>query len=129
MSEYIYEISGYKVGVDKSNQKDEIALSIIKQIDDKIIVLGSCRGAMAGFIDLIIKENTYLKENSIPKQWVERLIKELNNEYIKQEEIFNKHFEKENRDMQDYYIQKEATNTMQEISWLEGNLEELLEKK
>lgn len=80
----------------------------------------------------ILADNIHFKyidmvENYIPKSKVRDLLKELNNEYIKQEEIFNKHFEKENRDMQDYYIQKEATNIMQEISWLEGKIEELLE--
>lgn len=79
------------------------------------------------YIRNLEKKINKLEENYIPKSLVRDLLKELNNEYIKQEEIFNKHFEKENRDMQDYYIQKEATNIMQEISWLEGKIEELLE--
>lgn len=66
-------------------------------------------------------------ENYIPVQKVKDILNEINKEYIKQEEIFNKYFEKENRDMEAYYIQKEATGIMQELSWVEGKLQELLE--
>lgn len=69
----------------------------------------------------------FLRENFVLVQKVKEILNEINKEYIKQEERFNKHFEKENRDMQDFYIQKEAINIMQELSWVEGNLEELLE--
>ena len=71
--------------------------------------------------------NSAFDNGFIHKDLLKNLLKEINKEYLRNEEIFNKHFEKENRDMQDYYIQKEATNIMQEISWLEGKIEELLE--
>lgn len=71
---------------------------------------------------------TDLLEN-ISVQKVKDILNEINKEYIKQEEIFDKHFEKENRDMQDYYIQKEATNIMQELSWIEGKLQELIDRR
>lgn len=73
--------------------------------------------------------NDNIDRDFIPKQKVKDILNEINKEYIKQEEIFNKHFEKEERDMQDYYIQKEATNTMQELSWVEGKLQDLLESE
>ena len=69
------------------------------------------------------------EENEKKKQKIKDILNEINKEYIKQEKIFNKHFEKENRDIQDYYIQKEATNIMQELSWIEGKLQDLLEEK
>lgn len=91
----------------------------------------------------VLKENEELKhkydkslsdlvkaeKETIPTQKIKDILNEINKEYIKQEKIFNKHFEKENRDIQDYYIQKEATNIMQELSWIEGKLQDLLEEK
>lgn len=71
----------------------------------------------------------HLLDDYIPVQKVKDILNEINKEYIKQEEIFNKYFEKENRDMEAYYIQKEATGIMQELSWVEGKLQELLEGK
>lgn len=73
--------------------------------------------------------NRTLSNDYIPVQKVKDILNEINKEYIKQEEIFDKHFEKENRDMQDYYIQKEATNIMQELSWIEGKLQELIDRR
>ena len=67
--------------------------------------------------------------NCIPVQKVKDILNEINKEYIKQEEIFNKYFEKENRNMEAYYIQKEATDIMKELSWVEGKLQELLERR
>ena len=71
----------------------------------------------------------HLLDDYIPVQKVKDILNEINKEYIKQEEIFNKYFEKENRDMEAYYIQKEATGIMQELSWVEGKSQELLEGK
>ena len=105
----------------------------------------SIANMIKGGIDLIEKlqkENEELKADNyelnnritdllenIPVQKVKDILNEINKEYIKQEEIFDKHFEKENRDMQDYYIQKEATNIMQELSWIEGKLQELIDRR
>lgn len=36
MSEYLYEINGYTVGVDKSKEDDDVALCIIKQIEEQV---------------------------------------------------------------------------------------------
>lgn len=79
---------------------------------------------------LQLKQCTHNIDNEcIRKSKIDELLKELNNEYRKSEEIFNKHFEKETRDMNDYYIQKEATSIMQEISWVIGKIEEMLESE
>lgn len=48
-------------------------------------------------------------------------------EYNKMEDIFDKHFESENRTKDDYYMQKEATSLMQELSWIKGKLETIIE--
>lgn len=90
MCEYVYYIDGYKIGVDKSKEKDEIALTIIKPVEDGALVLGSCSGNMAKFIDLILKENIVLKQNSIPTQVVEQKIQNLNNTIIALENKYYK---------------------------------------
>ena len=48
-------------------------------------------------------------------------------EYNKMADIFDKHFESENRTKDDYYMQKEATSLMQELSWIKGKLETIIE--
>lgn len=60
---------------------------------------------------------------------LKELIEEINVEYNKVEDIFDEHFEKEDRTKEDYYIQKEATSLMQELSWVKGKIETLLEEK
>lgn len=67
MSEYSYEINGYTVGVDKSKEDDNVALCIIRQIEDKVIVEGTLHGRLASFVDLILQENIMLKNDFIPK--------------------------------------------------------------
>ena len=67
MSEYLYEINGYTVGIDKSEKQDETALCIIRQIEDKVIVEGTLHGRLASFVDLILQENIVLKNDFIPK--------------------------------------------------------------
>ena len=111
--------------------KLEEAIEILK--DDEIYITDSFyREFRTTIADKYTKAfKTVLEElnNSIPKQYIQDILKELNNEYIKIEKIFDEPFKKENRDMQDYYTQKEAVGIMQTISWLEGRLEELLEGK
>lgn len=79
--------------------------------------------------DKALSDLVKAEKETIPTQKIKDILNEINKEYIKQEKIFNKHFEKENRDIQDYYIQKEAINIMQELSWIEGKLQDLLEEK
>lgn len=67
MSEYLYEINGYTVGIDKSEKQDETALCIIRQIEDKVIVEGTLHGRLVSFVDLILQENIVLKNDFIPK--------------------------------------------------------------
>ena len=67
MSEYLYKIDGYTVGVDKSKEDDNVALSIIRQVEDKVIVEGTLYGRLASFVDSILQENIMLKNDFIPK--------------------------------------------------------------
>lgn len=67
MSEYLYKINGYTVGVDKSKEDDDVALCIIRQIEDKVIVEGTLHGRLASFVDSTLQENIMLKNDFIPK--------------------------------------------------------------
>lgn len=119
-------LSNYK-RVLKENEELKILKSGIQTLqnlgieDGKYIVMSKT--------DFLNGSCKHLLDDYIPVQKVKDILNEINKEYIKQEEIFNKYFEKENRDMEAYYIQKEATGIMQELSWVEGKLQELLEGK
>ena len=76
MSEYLYKINGYTVGVDKSEKQDETALCIIRQIEDKVIVEGTLHGRLASFVDLILQENTMLKNDFVSKTQLTMYLKE-----------------------------------------------------
>ena len=90
MCEYAYKIDGYNIGVRKSKENDEIALTIIKSVEDGELVVGSFHGNMSRFIDLILKENIMLKQNSIPKQIIEQKIQNLNDTIITLENKYYK---------------------------------------
>lgn len=113
-----------KIEIQKENEELNKIKSLIEILkvntmeDEKYIVISK-----GSFFDGSYK---FLSDDYISKQKIKDILNEINKEYIKQEKIFNKHFEKENRDIQDYYIQKEATNIMQELSWIEGKLQDLL---
>lgn len=113
-----------KIEIQKENEELNKIKSLIEILkvntmeDEKYIVISK-----GSFFDGSYK---FLLDDYISKQKIKDILNEINKEYIKQEKIFNKHFEKENRDIQDYYIQKEATNIMQELSWIEGKLQDLL---
>ena len=76
MSEYSYEINGYTVGVDKSKEDDDVALCIIRQIEDKVIVEGTLHGRLASFVDSILQENTILKNDFVSKTQLTKYLKE-----------------------------------------------------
>lgn len=76
MSEYLYKINGYTIGVDKSEKQDETALCIIRQIEDKVIVEGTLHGRLASFVDLILQENTMLKNDFVSKTQLTKYLKE-----------------------------------------------------
>ena len=84
MSEYIYKINGYTVGVDKSEKHDEIALCITRQIEDKVIVEGILHGRLASFVDLILKENIMLKNDFASEKDKTETSSYINILYIKQ---------------------------------------------
>ena len=84
MSEYLYEINGYTVGVDKSEKHDELALCITRKIEDKIIVEGILHGRLAGFVDLILKENIMLKNDFVSEKDKTKTSSYINISYIKQ---------------------------------------------
>ena len=84
MSEYLYKINEYTVGVYKSEKHDEIALCITRQIEDKVIVEEILHGRLAGFVDLILKENIMLKNDFASKKDKTETISYINISYIKQ---------------------------------------------
>lgn len=112
-------------------QKENEGLKILKSGIQTLQNLGIEDGKyiVMSKTDFLNGSCKHLLDDYIPVQKVKDILNEINKEYIKQEEIFNKYFEKENRDMEAYYIQKEATGIMQELSWVEGKLQELLEGK
>lgn len=61
--EYTYEIDKYTICVDE-NGEDGIGLTIAIIKDGEINFLGNCYGENARCIDLLIKENQELKEQS-----------------------------------------------------------------
>ena len=71
-------------------------------------------------------EVTNLYLDSIPKSKIEALIKELDKEYKKSQKAFDKLYEKEKTDMQEYCDMREALTIMQTTSHLRGKLGELL---
>ena len=84
MSEYLYKINGYTVGIDKSEKDDEIALCITRQIEDKVIVEGILHGRLASFVDLILKENIILKNDFVSEKDKTETSSYINISYIKQ---------------------------------------------
>ena len=57
-----------------------------------------------------------------------QLYKDIHLEYIRAEDEFDKHFNKQHKSLEDYYEQKEAVDIMQEMSWIQGRLEDVLGK-
>ncbi len=84
MSEYLYKINEYTVGVDKSEKQDEIALCIIRQIEGKVIVEATLHGRLASFVDLILQENTMLKNDFTSEKDKTETSSYINISYIKQ---------------------------------------------
>ena len=76
MSEYLYKIDGYTVGVDKSKEDDNVALSIIRQVEDKVSIERTLYGRLASFVDLILQENTMLKNDFVSKTQLTMYLKE-----------------------------------------------------
>ena len=79
----------------------------------------------------LVKENKELREEnhlqrSRLNSKIEELINELDEEYKKSQEMFNKLYEIEETDMQDYYDMREALAIMQTTSHLQRKLGELL---
>lgn len=68
-------------------------------------------------------------DNSIHKDKIKEVLKDLNSEAIEIEKDFDAIYKKENKDMQDFYTTRDLTNQLQMISWFEGILEEVLEEK
>lgn len=58
---------------------------------------------------------------------IKAIINDIVVEYNKMEDIFDEHFEKQQRTKDDYYTQKEATSLMQELSWIKGKLETIIQ--
>ena len=88
-------------------------------------------------IDILNKKQTekfkdyikYLEENSIPKQKIKDLLKEIEEEYNKVQEQFDCIWNKKSKNNYDRYKLQELSAMQQELGFILGKLEQLLEDK
>ena len=75
-----------------------------------------------------VKLELYIKENYIPKQKVKDVLIEIQEEYNKVQEQFDCIWNKKSKDDYDRYKLQELSAMQQELGFILGKLEELLEE-
>ena len=75
-----------------------------------------------------VRLDLYIKENYIPKQKVKDILNEIQEEYNKVQEQFDCIWNKKSKDNYDRYKLQELSAIQQELGFILGNLEELLEE-
>ena len=75
-----------------------------------------------------VRLDLYIKENYIPTQKVKDILNEIQEEYNKLEEQFDCIWDKKSKDNYDRYKLQELSAIQQELGFILGKLEELLEE-
>lgn len=78
--------------------------------------------------DMFLQMAKEVIENSIPKQKVKDILNKIQEEYNKLEEQFDCIWDKKSKDNYDRYKLQELSAIQQELGFILGNLEELLEE-
>lgn len=108
-----------------------------KKLEEAVNQLKNLRNAYKTLEEKFVNPNriaiekvlNYIIDNSIHKDKIKEILKDLNSEAIKVEKDFDAIYKKGNKDMQEFYTTRDLTTQLQMISWFEGILEELLEGK
>lgn len=75
---------------------------------------------------IICNPATIWTDYFVNKDELKELLTAIENEYNRAQDIFDNHFEKEERDINDYYACRESSAIMQEMGWVHGKIQEMI---